>query len=92
MSSLALPVLRPASLHTSRTSATCWAVERDVYVEAIVPPNAWGEGWVTLTPAGTGTLAVTLQPDKEPADETDLVLVEAHDGVLSANATRSMER
>jgi len=58
----------------------------DVYVEAIVPPNAWGEGWVTLTPAGTGTLAVTLDPDKEPADETDLVLVEAHDGVLSANA------
>jgi hypothetical protein len=58
----------------------------DVYVEAIVPPNAWGEGWVTLTPAGTGTLAVTLHPDKEPADETDLVLVEVHDGVLRANA------
>jgi hypothetical protein len=58
----------------------------DVYVEAIVPPNAWGEGWVTLTPGGTGTVAVTLDPDKEPTDETDLVLVEAHDGVLHANA------
>ena len=55
-------------------------------MEAILPPNAWGEGWVTLTPGGTGTVAVTLDPDKEPVDETELVLVEAHDGVLRANA------
>jgi hypothetical protein len=82
--------LRVEGIPVGRTSAggalTAQVPSGGVYVEAIVPPNAWGEGWVTLTPGGTGTMAVTLDPDKEPVDETDLVLVEAHDGVLRANA------
>jgi len=76
----------PVGLTSERGALTARVPSGDVYVEAILPPNAWGEGSVTLTPDGIGTVAVTLDPDKEPSDETDLVLVEAHDGVLRANA------
>jgi hypothetical protein len=52
-----------------------------VTVTAMVPPNALGETSVRLSPASARTVAITLDED------TDLVLVEAYDGVLRADVT-----
>ena len=58
-----------------------------VRVTAIAPPTSFGEALLTLIPGRRATASVTLDPDKEPAEETDLVLVEANDGVVRRTAS-----
>jgi len=51
-------------------------------ITAIVPPTSFGEASLTLTPSGKASQSITMEDDKEPGEETDLVLVEAKDGVV----------
>ena len=57
----------------------------DVTVTAIVPPDAWGEQMVRVSPGTAGAVTVVMDDTKEPSDETDLVVKEVHDGVLRAD-------
>lgn len=55
-------------------------------VNAIVPPNSWGEASIELAPGGSGTASIVLDPDKEIGEDTDVVLAEAVDDIIPATS------
>jgi hypothetical protein len=81
--------IRVEELPVGRTSQagtlTVMVPSGEITVTAIVPPDAWGEGMVRVSPGSTGAVTVVMDDTKEPSDETDLVLKEVHDGVLRAD-------
>lgn len=77
-----IPIGRTAANGTLQAQVPSGAVR----ITAIVPPTSFGEAFLTLTPGSTASQSITLDPDKEPAEETDLVLVEAHDDVMRRTA------
>jgi hypothetical protein len=76
----------PVGRTSQSGSLTAQLPSGEIRVTAIVPPHSAGERFVTLPPGGANTVAVILDREKEVEDETDLVLVEGHDGVLRADA------
>jgi hypothetical protein len=55
-------------------------------VEAMQPPNSWGEGELDLAPGATGTTTIVLDPDKEVGEDSDLVLAEAEGDIVPASS------
>jgi hypothetical protein len=56
-----------------------------VEVEATKYPSSWGAGRVTVSAGESQTVSIVMLGDKEPSEETDLLLEEAPDGILPAN-------
>lgn len=84
--------IRVGNVAVGRTSPdgtlTTQVPSGEILVWAIVPPEQAGQADVRLSPGGTGAVTITLE-DKEPSDETDLMLLEPRDGVLRTG-TRSL--
>jgi len=76
----------PVGRTSQRGELTAQVPSGEIRVTAIIPPHTFGERFVSLPPGGEETVTVMLDPDKEVTDETDLVLVEAREGVLRADA------
>jgi hypothetical protein len=77
----------PVGRTTQNGTLTTQVPSGALTVTAIVPPNAFGWTSVQLSPGGTGAVTIALDQDKEVSDETDLVLIEADEGVLFADTT-----
>jgi hypothetical protein len=73
-------------VHVGRTCAdgtlTVQVPSGRLRVEALVPSSSWGDMSIDLKPGGSGTVSIALDGDKEVTEETDLVFVEAVDGVI----------
>jgi hypothetical protein len=77
-----IPVGRSGPRGTLRVNVPSGAIE----IHATQYPSSWGAGTVSLTPGGAGTVSIVLAGDKEPSEESDLVLEEAPDGILPITA------
>ena len=56
-----------------------------VDIEATEYPSSWGAEDVTISPGGSQVASVLMADDKEPSEESDLMLEEAPDDILPAN-------
>jgi hypothetical protein len=56
-----------------------------VEVAATKYPSSWGAGSITVSAGESQTVSIVMLGDKEPSEETDLLLEEAPDGILPAN-------
>ena len=56
-----------------------------IHITATEYPSSWGEAIVTVSAGETGAVSIVMAGDKEPSEESDLVLEEAPDDLLPAN-------
>jgi hypothetical protein len=56
-----------------------------IHITATEYPSSWGAEIVTLSPGEPGAVSIVMAGDKEPSEESDLVLEEAPDDILPAN-------
>jgi len=56
-----------------------------IQIVATEYPSSWGTEIVTLSPGEPGAVSIVMAGDKEPGEESDLVLEEAPDDILPAN-------
>jgi hypothetical protein len=59
-----------------------------IHLTATLYPSSWAEEFVTLEPGSSRTVSIVLDDSKEPAEDTDLELVEAVDDIIPS-ASRS---
>ena len=59
----------------------------EIRITAAIPPNMWGEGYVTTRPRGSGALSVVMDDGKEVSEDAELVLTEAVDDIIRATST-----
>ena len=57
-----------------------------VEVHATAYPSSWGSAPVDAPPGGSRTVSIVLAGDKEPSEDSDLVLEEAPDAILPAGS------
>lgn len=57
-----------------------------IEIHATKYPSSWGSEGVTLSAGESRTVSVVMAGDKEPSEESDLLLVEAPVDILPANA------
>lgn len=57
-----------------------------LHIEATEYPSSWGTEDVTIAPGGSQVASVLMAADKEPSEESDLVLEESPDNLLPANS------
>jgi len=57
-----------------------------IEVHATEYPSSWGAEIVTLAPGESRAISIIMAGDKEPSEESDLVLEEAPDDILPGNA------
>jgi hypothetical protein len=57
-----------------------------IHIRATEYPSSMGQEVVTLSPDASPTVSVVLAEGKEPSEDSDLVLEEAPDDILPANA------
>lgn len=58
-----------------------------IRIQVIEYPSSWGEQSVVVSPGTSPIVSVLLADSKEPSEDSDLLLEEAPDDILSANAT-----
>jgi hypothetical protein len=56
-----------------------------IQIEATEYPSSWGTEVVTLSPGEPHAVSIVMATDKEPSEDSDLVLEEASDEILPAN-------
>jgi hypothetical protein len=57
-----------------------------IAIHATAYPSSWGESLVDLPAGASRTVSIVLAGDKEPSEESDLVLEEAPEDILPANS------
>jgi hypothetical protein len=67
-------------------SATLRVPSGRIRVEVTLYPSSWAEADLTLAPDSSRTVSIVLADSKEPAENTELVLVEAVDDIIPASS------
>jgi hypothetical protein len=57
-----------------------------IEIHATEYPSSWGTALVDAPPGGSRTVSIVMAGDKEPSEDSDLVLEEAPDGILPASS------
>lgn len=58
-----------------------------IHLETTLYPSSWAEEFLTLAPGSSRTVSIVLADSKEPAEDTDLELVEAVDDIIPSSST-----
>jgi hypothetical protein len=57
-----------------------------IEIHATEYPSSWGTALVDAPPGGSRTVSIVMAGDKEPSEDSDLVVEEAPDGILPASS------
>lgn len=67
-------------------SVTLRVPSGQIRLEVTLYPSSWAQESVTLAPGATRTISIVLADSKEPAEDSELVLVEASDDIVPVSS------